>query len=224
MRLLPALIHFVKYTSYQYKIDESHAVGHAMNVLQYSQEILNASLQEYPYLKEQEPIIYTAALIHDMVDKKYREPTEAIHTIDSHLCNHLKPNEIETVKHIVSTMSYSTVKKQGFPLLGKYQMAYHIVREADLLAAYDFNRAIIYKMNHDNSDFPECFENSKSLFEKRMFQHEADGLFITKYSKQKSKELHENAKMQIASWVNIMNTYEKYNIVQQENKMNITLY
>jgi len=100
-------------------------------------------------------------------------------------------------------------------------MAYHIVREADLLAAYDFNRAIIYKMNRENSEFAECFENSKALFEKRMFQHEADGLFITKYSKQKSKELHENAKMQIASWETIMKSYDS--IVQQENKMNITM-
>jgi GTP-binding protein HflX len=30
-------------------------------------------------------------------------------------------------------MSYSTVQKRGFPKLGEYQRAYHVVREADLL-------------------------------------------------------------------------------------------
>jgi len=44
-----------------------------------------------------------------------------------------------------------------------------------------------------------------------MFQHEADGLFITNYSKQKSKELDKKAKMQIESWMKIMNRFELYN-------------
>ena len=169
MRLLPALIHFVKYTSSIYKIDESHAIGHAMDVLHYSQAIVESSLRNYPQLREQEPIIYTSAIIHDMVDKKYRDPKEALSVINSYLCHRLKPIEIETIKHIISTMSYSYVKRDGFPILGKYQMAYHVVREADLLAAYDFDRAIIYNMHHSSSDFIGSFENSKELFENRMF-------------------------------------------------------
>ena len=81
MRLLPALIHFVKYTSLQYKIDESHSLGHAFNVLHYSQAIVNASIDKYPFLKQQETVIYTAAVIHDMVDKKYRDQKEALSSI-----------------------------------------------------------------------------------------------------------------------------------------------
>jgi len=210
MRLLPALIHFVKYTSSIYKIDESHAIGHAMDVLHYSQAIVESSLRKYPYLREQEPVIYTSAIIHDMVDKKYREPKEALTAINTYLCHRLKPVEIESIKHIISTMSYSYVKKEGFPMLGKYQMAYHVVREADLLAAYDFDRAVIYQMHHSSSDFTSSFENSKELFENRMFKHEEDGLFITDYSKEKSKELTINAHAQIASWKKIIDSYEKY--------------
>ena len=210
MRLLPALIHFVKYTSTSYTIDESHAVGHAMDVLQYSQAIVAHASNKYPYLRQQEPVIYTAAILHDMVDKKYREPKEALATINTYLCHRLKPVEIETVKHIISTMSYSYVKKEGFPIFGKYQMAYHAVREADLLAAYDFNRAIIYRMHHSPDDFIKAFENSKELFENRMFRHEADGLFMTDYSKEKSKELLARSHTQIASWKKIIDSYEKY--------------
>jgi hypothetical protein len=210
MRLLPALIHFVKYTSLQYKIDESHSLGHAFDVLHYSQAIVNASIDKYPFLKQQETVIYTAAVIHDMVDKKYRDQKEALSSINSYLCHRLKPAEIETVKHIISTMSYSYVKKEGFPLLGSYQMAYHVVREADLLAAYDFDRAIIYRMHHSTDDFIKSFDNSKEVFDERVFKYDSDGLFITNYSKEKSKELTIKAHEQIASWKYIMDCYDKY--------------
>ena len=36
--------------------------------------------------------------------------------------------------------------KNGFPDMGEYQTAYNIVREADLLCAYDFDRCMIYQM------------------------------------------------------------------------------
>lgn len=210
MRLLPALIHFVKNTCSRYKIDESHAIGHAMNVLYYSQCIVNATAYQFPYLREQEPVIYTCAVLHDMFDSKYRDPKESLADINELLYHRLKPVEIETVKHIISTMSYSHVKKDGFPILGKYQLAYHIAREADLLAAYDFDRAIIYQLHHSTDDFTKSFENSKDLFENRMFRHEADGLFVTDYSKEKSKELYIKSKLQIASWNKVIDSYEKY--------------
>jgi hypothetical protein len=48
------------------------------------------------------------------------------------------------VKFIISKMSYSKVKSNGFPCIGPFQTAYNIVREADLLSDYDFYRCIIY--------------------------------------------------------------------------------
>ena len=41
-------------------------------------------------------------------------------------------------------MSYSKVKVHGYPELGDYQLAYHIVRESDLLTAYNIPRSIVY--------------------------------------------------------------------------------
>jgi hypothetical protein len=107
-------------------------------------------------------------------------------------------------------MSYSTVKQNGFPDLGDYTMAYHIVREADLLAGYDFKRAMIYRMYNSPDDFMESFENSKRLFAKRVFRHEEDGLFITEYSKAKSRELYLQSCRQIKSIERVIDSYEKY--------------
>jgi len=68
-------------------------------------------------------------------------------------------------------MSYSKVKKQGFPSLGKYQLAYHIVREADLLTAYDFDRCMIYHMSKNNSNVREAYYNAEELFHNRVLRH-----------------------------------------------------
>jgi hypothetical protein len=99
------------------------------------------------------------------------------------------------------------VKKQGFPDLGIYQLAYHIVREADLLAAYDFDRSIIYNLNNVNPNLNETFQNSLNLFENRVFKHNEDNLFITEYSKEKSLKLENEAKLQILRWCEITNKY-----------------
>ena len=102
-------------------------------------------------------------------------------------------------------MSYSKVKKNGFPDLGKYQMAYHIVREADLLAAYDIDRCIIYQMEKFNTNFTEAFSDAKNLFEVRVLKHFDDNLFVTNYAKNLGKILHEKALQQINRWEKIMN-------------------
>ena len=102
-------------------------------------------------------------------------------------------------------MSYSKVKIEGFPYLGQYERAYHIVREADLLSAYDIDRSIIYNMNNVNEDFSESLENALQLFEARVLRHNDDDLFITEYSKNKSKLLETQAYEKIKTWKAILN-------------------
>jgi hypothetical protein len=94
-------------------------------------------------------------------------------------------------------MSYSTVKKNGFPLLGDYQLAYHIVREADLLAAYDIDRCIMYSMYTKNANYSEALDAAIVLFEHRVFRHRKDRLFVTNYSKKLSVKLHKKAKKDV---------------------------
>ena len=87
-------------------------------------------------------------------------------------------------------MSYSTVNKQGFPELGDYQLAYHVVREADLLSAYDIDRSIIYGMMREKLNYIDSVKRALELCENRILKYK-DNLFITEYSKKTSVLLHE---------------------------------
>ena len=41
MKILTTILRFVQYSTMKYKIDESHALGHSMNVLYYAQQNFN---------------------------------------------------------------------------------------------------------------------------------------------------------------------------------------
>jgi len=205
MKLLSSLFHYVTLTSKKYGIDESHGLGHSMEVLRNANQIFSCEVYTNPFLIEQERIIYTASVIHDMCDKKYMVQEKGICEIESFLGDKMLHSEIDAVKKIISTMSYSTVKKQGFPILNEYQHAYHIVREADLLAAYDVERAIIYNLYKTNGDLYVAYKDVRDLFDKRIFKHFDDGLFITEYSKKKAMELERESHKQLEIWGEIVN-------------------
>ena len=71
MRLLTSLLRFVQYTSMKHNIDESHALGHSMKILDYTHKIYLEQRVITPKLIEQEPVFYSAAILHDMYDHKY---------------------------------------------------------------------------------------------------------------------------------------------------------
>jgi len=192
--------------SKKYSVDESHGLLHSMNILNYANTIYEYEKINFPFLQAQEKIIYVSAIIHDMCDAKYMNEAEGIKEINNFLENQITNDEINIIQNIISTMSYSKVKKNGFPCLGDYQMAYHIVREADLLTAYDFERCMIYHLNKQNNDnnFVDAFYNAKKLFENRVFKHEEDGLFITSWSKNNHLHLHSQALTRINMWEKII--------------------
>jgi hypothetical protein len=95
--------------------------------------------------------------------------------------------------NIIGTMSYSKVKANGYPNLEKFQLAYHIVREADLLSAYDIDRCIIYGMYVEKLDYDKALKRAIELFESRILKYRSDNLFITQYSKIESFKLHKKA-------------------------------
>jgi hypothetical protein len=206
MSLLSKLVHFVLLTTKKHGIDESHGLSHSMNVLHYANKIYEIELENYPILRNQEKLIYVSALLHDMCDKKYVNEISAIKDIEDFLKEEdaLTPTEINMSKQIMSTMSYSKVKKFGFPIMGGYQKAYHIVREADLLTAYDFDRCMIYQLNKNGGDLEDAFKNANELFENRVLRHNDHELFLFDYSKQESLVLHEIALQRIHSWKKIL--------------------
>ena len=203
-KFISSLFNFVIYTTAKYNIDESHGLSHSMNVLHMARNILeyecitNASIRNY------ERIIYASATLHDMCDKKYMDEKAGLNEIQTFLEDKMEKKEIGVVKAIISTMSYSTVKRKGFPELGEYQMAYHIVREADLMTAYDFDRSMIYHLHKNTNDIESAFQNADELFKNRVFKHNDDGLFITEYSKNYHIELQNQAFCRIRNWKRIL--------------------
>jgi HD superfamily phosphodiesterase len=214
--LLSKLFHYVllstgiKYIDKPHEIkhiDESHGIMHSMNTLHYAQKIYESELVKNPQLIQNHNVICASAIIHDMCDNKYTDVESGVTDIVKYLKKETSMNceEIDATKNIITTMSYSTVKKQGYPNLGKYQQAYHIVREADLLCAYDVDRAIIYDMTQNNCTLIEAFKNSQKFFIKRVFQYCNDNLFIHDYAKKEAYSLHLQAMKKINVWRNILN-------------------
>jgi HD superfamily phosphodiesterase len=204
MSLFNKLLQFVIFTSSKHSIDESHGLSHSMEVLHFAHSIYQEEVRLKPYIEDHELIIYTSAVIHDMCDKKYMDEKEGILAIDKLLDNELHPNDITMVKFIISTMSYSKVKANGFPCMGPFQTAYNIVREADLLAAYDFDRCMIYNMKKIDPDLVTSFHSADELFSKRVLRHNEDNLFTTDYAKRTSLVLHSQALQRIKAWKNML--------------------
>jgi HD superfamily phosphodiesterase len=200
---LNKLFAFVIYMSRKYRIDTSHSESHSMDVLLYAKSIYDSELNMFPELENQKNIIYTAAVLHDMCDKKYLNTNEGLDEIQNYFENELEHNDLDYAKEIMKTMSYSYVKKNGYPELGEYQLAYHVVREADLLASYNFDRSMIYHMNKGNT-LTESYNDALNLFKNRVFTYNANKLLITDYSMRQSVLLTNLAINRINAWRNIL--------------------
>jgi hypothetical protein len=186
------------------KIDESHGLLHSMEVLNNAHEIYESELIKNPDIIKYKNIIYISASIHDMCDKKYIKEEDIIKEIEIFLEQEISKEDCEIIIKIITTMSYSTVKKNGFPILYDKEIAYHIVREADLLASLNFDRCISYKMLKLNSNIYEAFNDAEKLFNERMFKHSNDNLYITDYSKNKDLILQNIAHIRINNWKKIL--------------------
>jgi HD superfamily phosphodiesterase len=205
MNLISKIINFILTISIKYNIDESHGIMHSMNVVNYAHKIFNSEVYKNNYLIEQEEVIYISSLLHDMSDKKYIDEDEGMTEIINLLKNEVNNNDIVMIKKIISNVSYSKVKKNGFPDLGNYQLAYDIVREADLLSGYDFDRSMVYSMRKHNNNIEDAFKESKKLFNTRVFTHINDNLFKTEYGKREANILHIHAMTRLNSWDRILN-------------------
>ena len=120
MKILPTMFNLVnlinhgfKYvidTSNHYKIDESHALKHSMEVYGFAKRIYESEIKNNPQLEQQREIIYMAAIGHDMCDKKYMDEKEGIERYKNYLTSYMSPDDLEVMGNIIGTMSYSKVK------------------------------------------------------------------------------------------------------------------
>ena len=206
MKILSQIIPFVFSTVKEFRIDESHAVGHAFDVLHHAHVNWKSSLESYPHLEDQQNVIYTSALVHDLCDAKYVDPGKGLAKIQYYLAGQteLSPVEIGAVSSIITTMSYSKVQKKGFPTLGAYQYAYHIVREGDLLAAYSPDRSILYNMYCVDPQWKQACKNAHNLMRNRVWKHGDDKLFLTPYGKTLYKEYEAESRRRMDVWLQIL--------------------
>lgn len=199
------IINFIVLQSNKYNIDESHSLNHALSVLNYSNKIYTEEVKIKPVLKQQKHIIYTSALIHDTCDSKYDNDNHSIMNIKKFLKNNCYDEiDIGIIIKIIETMSYHKIKKNGFPNLYDYNDAFNIVREADLLAGYEFNRAVLFGIYKLDINYTESFEISKKLYFNRMDKYLEDNLFLTTYGKQHANEINENEKINIENLSNLI--------------------
>ena len=174
----------------KYNIDESHSLKHSMEVMRFASDIYDSELVSNPHLLGQRDVIILSAILHDMCDKKYVDEVEGLAEIQRYMSEF---SDFPVIAKIITTMSYSKVKKNGYPDLGIYQLAYHIVREADLLAAYDIDRCIIFAMAVHKMNYTDAVDHADELFKGRVMKYIDDGLFVTEYSKRKAGKLHKEA-------------------------------
>jgi len=130
---------------------------------------------------------------------------KGIYRIKHHMKDIMDEEELDILGKILSTMSYSTVKKNGYPDLGEYQLAYHIVREADLLSAYDLDRCLIYSLICEKLDYDLAVNRVINIANERILHYRKDNLFVTPFSKRKSILLHYNTLQKVKSLENIVN-------------------
>ena len=128
-----------------------------------------------------------------MCYKKYIDEKHCIIQYQNYLSNFMTTNELEIMGEIIGTMSYSKVKANGYPDLSQYQLSYNIVRESDLLAAYDIDRCIMYAMYRNNKIYSDALREAIELFNIRVLKMRQDNLFQTEFAKKESIKLQLNA-------------------------------
>ena len=88
-------------TSNHYKIDESHALKHSMEVYGFAKRIYESEVKNNPQLEQQREIIYMAAIGHDMCDKKYMDEKEGIHRYKIYLTSYMSSADLEIMEKII---------------------------------------------------------------------------------------------------------------------------
>jgi HD superfamily phosphodiesterase len=195
--LLNRAFEYVILASKKYNIDESHSIKHSIEVLNFANSIYESELINNKYIIDHHDIICTASILHDMCDKKYMDESLGINEIKLYMKDHINRDRLDIVCSIIKTMSYSKVISNGYPNLGEYQLSYHIVREADLLAAYDIDRCIIYGLMVEKLSYTDAIIRSKELFNTRILKYIENNLYVTDYAKKLAIDLHMKSLLKI---------------------------
>jgi hypothetical protein len=174
------LLNFVQRQCIKFGIDESHGLKHARGTWVRASRIVK-TLPDVK--KDEERVALCAAALHDMCDSKYCPLEEASKDIRCFLLEiQMAPEEVQAVLDIVSTMSYSKLKRSiiegviQYPDHGKWQRAYHVARNADLLEGYVVARCVLFNKHiYPTKTEDEHWERADQLFKERVFLYASEG-------------------------------------------------
>ena len=176
------LIQFIEQECQDQNIDESHGLRHSIGTMRRARNIMETI--GTITLEEQNMVTYAAAL-HDLCDSKYTDAASASLRIKAWLMWEAgwPRKDAEALIHIVNTMSYSKLRKikeqnavHTYPNHGKWQRAYHIVRQADILESFIPARCVLYNMHkHPEKSEDDHWRAAWYLFHTRVFNYVKDG-------------------------------------------------
>jgi len=199
--MLDKLFKFVADTCAEFGIDESHGLTHAIQVYRYGMEIYDQVLESKPQIDELYQVIVCGCVLHDMCDYKYMDEKVGVVRIVK-LLNDLSITqcEINLIIQIITTMSYTKIKAHGFP---KFEtpnstLGFNIVREADLLAAYDFDRSVVYAMECKGMEWTQANKETVRYFTSRVLTQIPDGLFTIPSALSVAIKLHKMAQHKLS--------------------------
>ena len=195
---MESLFLFIEQMCQRYNIDESHGLKHAKGTMLRAHQILS----NMPNINEDERrMALFAAALHDMCDHKYTDVTNSCREIRYWLIwRGWIDEDADALIKIITTMSYSKLKDDfanglGYPDHGKWQMAYHVARHADLLEAYIVARTILYDRHiHPERTDDQHWLRAEELFRTRVFPYVKDGWIFLPHVLSHVKELEEEAR------------------------------
>jgi hypothetical protein len=161
-------------------IDSSHDETHMLRVAN-----ITVSLNELcgkPVSQEEKDVMILSAFTHDLCDHKYTDVSAGLEVIDAWLESQpISDEQRRAVCRIISTMSYSKVNVYGYPPdLGRWELAYHHTRIADLIDAYDIERCYQYQSHkHPEMEEIDKWRSVVNLFERRVLTQKDEFILPT---------------------------------------------
>ena len=198
--MLNKLFKFVTETCFEFSIDESHGLTHSIQVYRFGLQIYNQVLKSNPRIDSMFHVIICSCILHDMCDYKYMNELVGIQRITKLLEDlDLDQIQIKLICKIITTMSYTKIKVNGFPKFDNPndELAFHIIREADLLAAYDFDRSVVYAIECKDLTWIEANKETVNYFKTRVLTQILDGLFTIPVSLELAHKLHAQAELNL---------------------------
>jgi hypothetical protein len=179
------------------RIDSSHDEHHMARVARMTERLNVASGREIG--QDEKDVMILAAFTHDLCDHKYTDVATGLAQIETWLKSQpISEDQRRAVCRIISTMSYSKVKVHGYPTdLGKWELAYHHTRIADLIDAYDIDRCYKYQ-SHKHPDMSEAekWRAVIGVFERRVLTQKDEFILpVAPYAASIVEPRHE-----MASW------------------------